>query len=246
MQVRQYRKDLLAFAAALALFGGFQAAAQEVAEIPFSSAPAGTAALGGGLRSGQSPYLASDSEDERQTDLVPLYLYEGKYLFARGTAGGVHLLRNEAVELNLYLRYRFQRLDPDSNSYYEGLEERQQSVDAGFELAFRQDWGELSLDWVADVLDQHNGQEARLSYRYRFAWGPWSISPFISWAWQNDNLSNYYFGVSDAEATAGRPAYAPGESNWVSFWHEYLVAGQPERIPVWQYRFWWRWHRDTR
>lgn len=216
-QVRQYRKGLLAFAAALTSFGGYQAAAQEVAEIPFFGAPPGSAALGGGLRGGQSPYLASDSEDERQTDLVPLYLYEGKYLFARGTAGGVHLLRNEAVELNLYARYRFQRLDSDSNSYYEGLQNREQSVDAGFELAFRQDWGELSLDWVADTLDRHNGQEARLSYRYRFALGAWSISPFISYAWQSDNLGNYYFGVSDAEATPDRPAYTPGESDWVSF-----------------------------
>jgi hypothetical protein len=69
------------------------ATAQEVAEIPFFNAPPGTAALGGGVRFGQSPYRASDNEDERQLDLVPLYLYEGKYLFARGVSGGVHLFR---------------------------------------------------------------------------------------------------------------------------------------------------------
>ena len=34
------------------------ASAQEVAEIPFISAPPGSAALGGGLRFGQSPYFA--------------------------------------------------------------------------------------------------------------------------------------------------------------------------------------------
>ena len=56
------------------------ATAQEVAEIPFVNAPPGTAALGGGIRFGQSPYRASDNEDERQLDLIPLYLYEGKYL----------------------------------------------------------------------------------------------------------------------------------------------------------------------
>ena len=61
------------------------ASAQEVAEIPFFNARPGSAALGGGLRMGQSPYFATDSEDERKLDLIPLYLYEGKYLFARGT-----------------------------------------------------------------------------------------------------------------------------------------------------------------
>jgi outer membrane scaffolding protein for murein synthesis (MipA/OmpV family) len=193
------------------------ASAQEVAEIPFFTAPPGTAALGAGLRTGQSPYLASDSEDERQADLIPLYLYEGKYLFARGTSGGIHLVRNDALEFNLYSRYRFQRLEPDSNAFYSGLEERRQTVDAGVELGITQPWGELTFDWVTDVLDRHNGQEVRASYRYPLEAGPWTISPFISWTWQDSNLSNYYFGVSESEATVDRPAYAPGESQWISF-----------------------------
>ena len=153
--------------------------AQEVAEIPFWHTPEGTAALGGGLRFGQSPYLASDSEDERKLDLVPLYLYNGKYLFARGTSGGVHLFKNDALEFNLYTRYRFQRLDPESHTFYAGLEKREQSLDAGFELTLRRKWGEVSLDWVTDTLDRHNGDEARFSYRYRIDSGPFQFSPYM-------------------------------------------------------------------
>ena len=150
--------------------------AQEVAEIPFFSTSPGAAALGGGFRIGQSPYLASDNEDQRQLDLIPLYLYEGKYLFARGTSGGVHVLRNDSFEFNLVTRYRFQKLDPDSHIFYEGLEKREQSLDAGIELGLKQNWGEIKLDWVTDTLDRHNGQEVRIAYRYRFETGPWSIS----------------------------------------------------------------------
>ncbi len=197
------------------LFSACTALAQEVAEIPFFNATPGSAALGGGLRGGQSPYFASDNEDQRQLDLIPLYLYEGKYLFARGTSGGFHVFRNNALEFNLYTRYRFQKLDPESNVFYEGIEERKQSLDAGIELGLKQNWGELKLDWVTDTLNRHNGQEVRFSYRYRFEAGPWSISPFVSWTWQNANLSNYYFGVSQAEARPDRPAYSPGESQWL-------------------------------
>ena len=200
------------------------ASAQEVADIPFISASPGTAALGGGLRFGQSPYFASDNQDQRQLDLIPLYLYEGKYLFARGTLGGIHILRNDTFEFSLYTRYRFQKLDPDRNIFYDGLEERKQSLDAGIELGLKQNWGEIKLDWVTDTLDRHNGQEVRFSYRYRFETGPWSISPFVSWTWQDANLTNYYFGVSESEARLGRPAYSPGESQWIGFglntaWH---------------------------
>jgi outer membrane scaffolding protein for murein synthesis (MipA/OmpV family) len=213
----QLKTSTLFAIVAIQCCGILTASAQEVAEIPFWHTPEGTAALGGGLRFGQSPYLASDSQDERKLDLVPLYLYNGKYLFARGTSGGVHLFRNDALEFNLYTRYRFQRLDPDSHTFYAGLEEREQSLDAGFELALRRKWGEVSLDWVTDTLDRHNGNEARFSYRYRIDSGPFQISPYINWAWQDADLTNYYFGVSEAEATPERPAYQPGESQWVSF-----------------------------
>ncbi len=191
--------------------------AQEVAEIPFFRAPSGTASLGGGLRFGQSPYFATDNEDQRQLDLIPLYLYNGKYVFMRGTSGGFRLVNNDVFELNLYARYRFQQLDPDRNVFYEGMEKRRQTVDAGVELGITQNWGELKLDWVTDTLDRHNGQEVRASYRYRFETGPWSFSPYISWTWQDENLANYYFGVSEAEARPDRPQYSPGDSQWITF-----------------------------
>lgn len=200
------------------------ARSQEVAEIPLFNAPEGTVALGGGIRGGQSPYFASDNEDQRDKDLIPLYLYEGKYLFFRGAAGGVHFLDNDKYEINLYAKYRFQKLDPDRNVFYEGIEERKQTLDAGFQVRMQQKWGDLNMHWVTDTLNRHGGQEVQLAYRYHFEAGPWSISPFVSYTWQDDDLTNYYFGVSEAEAVPGRPAYQPGESQWVGFgvntsWH---------------------------
>lgn len=204
--------------------GATVANAQAVAEIPFWHQPPGSAGLGGGIRLGPSPYLASDNEDERQFDLIPLYLYEGKYFFARGTAGGLHIVNNDDYELNVFARYRFQQLDPDSHEFYEGLEERRQTLDAGVQFAIKKKWGELTLDWVADTLDRHNGQQAKVTYRYRIDAGAWSISPYISWAYQDANLTDYYFGVSEAEARVDRPEFFAGSSQWAEFglntaWH---------------------------
>jgi len=193
------------------------AGGQEVAEIPFFNAPDGTVALGGGIRFGQSLYFENENDELRTQDLIPLYLYEGKYFFAHGTAGGIHFIKRDAFEFNLYARYRFQKLDPDRNAYYDGIEKREQTVEAGLQVGLKQKWGEVGLNWVTDTLDRHNGQEIQLSYRYRFEAGPWSLSPFVSWSWQDDNFTNYYFGVSDAEARPDRAAYSPGESQWMSF-----------------------------
>ena len=189
----------------------------EVAEIPFFDTPQGTVGLGGGLRLGQSPYVAADNEDQRQYDLVPLYLYNCKYFFFRGTAGGIHVLTSDAFELNVMGRYRFQKLDPDSNEYFEGIEERRQTVDAGVELRLRGSWGALNANFLTDTLGRHEGQSAEVSYRYRFDLGRLSLSPFITWSWNDDDLTDYYFGVSEAEARPDRPAYTPGESQWIGF-----------------------------
>ena len=188
----------------------------EVADIPFFNTPKGTAALGGGVRLQQDLYFAPDNEDQRQFDLVPLYLYNGKYLFFRGTAGGVHIFSSDNFELNLMGRYHFQKLDPGRNAFYDGMEKRQQSLDGGVELRLRGGWGEFTANYLTDTLDRHQGQSAEASYRYTFDRGRFSFSPFIGWAWTNDKLTNYYFGVREAEALPDRPAYAPGEAQWVS------------------------------
>jgi outer membrane scaffolding protein for murein synthesis (MipA/OmpV family) len=189
----------------------------EVAEIPFFHTPEGTAALGGGIRLGNDLYLAfDDSSDQRQFDLVPLYLYNGRWLFFRGTAGGVHLLHTDNFELNVMGRYRFQKLDPDRNEFYEGLEKREQTVDGGVEVRWRGRFGAINANYLTDTLNRHKGQSAEVSYRYTFDLGRFSLSPFVTWAWNDDKLTNYYFGVSEAEERLpDRPAYTPGESQWI-------------------------------
>lgn len=198
------------------LFLASYASAREVVEIPFFNAPPGSTALGAGIRFGQNPYLASDNDDQRRVDLIPLYLYEGKHFFFRGTGGGLHLVNNDHWELNLFGRYRFQKLKPSSNVFFEGLEERKQTIDAGVQLISTRDWGEVQINYLTDTLDRHTGQEAQVSYRYRFDAGPWTISPYLSWIWQDEKLTNYYFGVRADEARADRPEYLPGESQWMT------------------------------
>ena len=160
------------------------AGAQEVARFPIVDAPPRTPGLGAGFRTARDIYIG---EDER-TDLIPLYLYEGKFLFAHGTSVGLHLFRNENFSLDVLSRYRFNRLDPDGNEKLQGVNPRHQSVDAGFSAGLRGRFGELQLTWVADVLDHSNGSETDLSYRFPIDYKNWGFSPFVSAIWQDDKL----------------------------------------------------------
>jgi outer membrane protein len=191
----------------------------QVTEIQLDNVAKGTVALGFGRRFGQSPYTGIDNvsshENENATDLVPIYYYEGKYLFSHGTSMGLHLWDSERFSVDLLGRYRFDRIEDSDDPFFEGINERRQSIDAGLSFDWRNSWGELSGSVLHDALDRHGGTEAELSYRYPWRINRWLIAPVISFVHQDSTLTNYYYGVSTDEARPGRPAYESDSASFV-------------------------------
>jgi len=141
--------------------------ATDVHTIPIIYAPEGTAALGGGLRLSSNPTVG----DLDIVDLVPLYLYEGRHLYAHGTEFGAHLFRNEVFRFGALARYRFTRVKPGDDPRLDGLEDRYTTLDGGLSAQVRGGWGQLQAEWLADMLGRHEGEEVNLTYRYRFERG---------------------------------------------------------------------------
>ena len=203
----------------LACHGSYLFAVNQVTEIKLRNQPKGSLALGFGFRLGQSPYFnidnTSSQKNDNSSDLVPLYYYEGKYLFAHGTSFGVHLFDRDQFAIDLVSNYRFDRLEDSDDPFYEGIDERRQSVDSGLAFTWRSTWGELSATAVHDTLDRHEGSEADITYRYLWRKGKWLISPVASYIYQDSTLTNYYYGVSDAETTDDREMYKPDRASFV-------------------------------
>lgn len=197
-------------------------AGYEVTRIPVEGLPDGTPGLGAGIRASQDFYVGQD----REPDLVPLYLYEGRWVFAEGTAAGIHLLDDDIFSLDLLVRYRFNALDPDDyGEIADGLSTRRQTLDGGVSGGVKTPFGHVKVEWVTDFQDRHNGNELDINYRYPFEWGNFSLSPFITFSFVDADLANYYFGVSQEESDAtGIPAYEVGNTQNFSFgvttsWH---------------------------
>jgi len=182
--------------------------------IPIESAPPGTPAIGFGLRANTDLYIGNDGD----ADLVPLYLYEGKWLFAQGTSGGLHAYRNDTISLDLILRYRFNKLDPDDHELLAGLNKRNQTLEGGVSGNWFGRFGALKAEYVWDALNNYNGNEFDLSYRYPFQFGKFSFSPFASLIWQDSKLVDYYYGVSAEESeTTEISIYQPGAATNFAF-----------------------------
>ncbi len=191
-------------------------AVNPVTEIATGDIPRGTLGLGFGWRFGQSPYAGIDDisskETEEDSDLLPFYLYEGKFLFAHGSTAGVHLFDTGTFSADALIAYRFDRLEPERNDDFASIEEREQSLDGGLRGTVKGSWGSLTATWLTDTLDRHNGEEIDLTYRFSWTGEKWTVSPFASYVHWDETLTDYYYGVSGAEAATGLPVYHPGSS----------------------------------
>jgi outer membrane scaffolding protein for murein synthesis (MipA/OmpV family) len=192
---------------------------QFVTRTPILDADPGTVGLGFGYRWGDSPYVDIDDvasmKNENSSDLVPLYLYEGKLFFSRGTEAGLHLFDNDVFAVDLLGRYRFDRLEAEASPFFEGIDDRRQTFEGGLAVSVTQPWGILSFSALNDMLGRHDGQAYDLNYRLPIKRGRWTFTPQISLVHQSEGLMDYYYGVDANEATPSRPQYqADSETFW--------------------------------
>lgn len=167
----------------------------------------GSAGLGFVMRMETSPYV----DGGHRTDLLPLYLYEGERFFLDAGRAGFKLRDHEGQRLDLFLGRRLEGFPEDKvPAVLAGMDARNTSVDLGFAWHYRQRRGALRATLTYDVGGASDGAELVLAYSRDWHRGRWLLRPELSLAWRNGRLNDYYHGVRPHEATATRPAYAPG------------------------------------
>ncbi|MES2189642.1 MAG: MipA/OmpV family protein [Pseudomonadota bacterium] len=175
----------------------------------------GSAGVGFVTRIETSPYAGGGN----RYDLLPVYLYEGDRLFLHANRAGIKLINDgdriktgTGQRLDLFVEQRLEG-HPIGDSLppsLAGMAPRDSGIDLGLSYRYSQRWGTIQAELVRDVGNTSRGSEARLGYSYDWRSGALLLRPTISFSLRDAKLNNYYYGVSPAEALAGRPAYAPG------------------------------------
>ncbi len=193
--------------AALLVLAGFVPAHANTDPLSDLLDAGGSAGLGFAVRSEQSPYAGGGT----RYDLLPLYLYEGERVFLHGSRAGLKALKTESQRVDLFVEQRFEGFPDDRiPASLAGMEERGAGLDAGVSYRYRQPWGTLGAELLHDISGLSRGTELRLSYGYDWRSGALTLRPSLTLAARDAKLNNYYYGVRPGEATAARPAYAPG------------------------------------
>jgi len=171
---------------------------------------AGQWGVGLGVIGRSSPYVDSDSN---VIQVIPAITYFGERLQWVGPQLRYGLLGSDTLRFAVSATYRVGAYEEDDSPLLEGLGDRDSTLMAGVGIAYEGPAGiDLDFRYQHDVLDRTGGGTAEMSLSKGFQAGNWRLSPFVSVNWLSSDLANYDFGVADAAARPGRPAYDVGSS----------------------------------
>jgi outer membrane protein len=171
-------------------------------------------ALGVGAVAQDSPYAGEGA----RVQPIPLISYQGERFFLQGITAGWKFLGSESFELAAIAKLRFDGFDIDDLGRRELaangldsrlLEDRDDSLDAGFSGEWSGAAGELEIELLSDVTDTSGGQEFSIQYGYPLHWGQTMVTPNMGATWLSKDMANYYYGTLDEEVARGAVDYKP-------------------------------------
>lgn len=172
--------------------------------------------LGIGSAISANPYAGRGT---RYTPL-PLITYDSERFFLRGIMGGIHLYDHDLLRIDALVQGDFSGIDAKDFGRRELanngidrdlLEDRDDTVQAGFAIGLNGKFGEFKLEVLADVLDASGGFEASAEYGYPIEFGErLTLTPTLGVKWLSADTADYYYGTLDEEVARGVVRYRPG------------------------------------
>jgi outer membrane scaffolding protein for murein synthesis (MipA/OmpV family) len=151
------------------------------------------------------PYLTSFTHDSMTDD----------WFLIRDGGYGIRWISDNDWELGAIARIRTLGLGNSQAEELVGIADRKWAIELGPTVGYR-GWP-IHINWThwTEVTDRHGGFTSSVAFSYpmQFDWG--FVVPRIDAIYENSEHTNYYYSVSEAEATPTRPAYTPG-STWSS------------------------------
>lgn len=163
----------------------------------------------GAVVDGQTGYYVGQKDS---AELQPYLSYETETFEVSLHDGFAYHLMNdeELVQVSLLLTPRWE-VDFGDDPLFAGLE-RDTAIEAGIGARFEAGWMFVEAEALTDVSGVHDGYEASAMIGVQQSYGDFSFEAGIGAVHRSDALNAHLFGVSAAEATATRSAYAPEES----------------------------------
>ncbi|KZY59109.1 MULTISPECIES: MipA/OmpV family protein [Pseudoalteromonas] len=94
----------------------------------------------------------------------------------------------------------------------EGIRTRDYDFDVGLRLSRRFENSQISFEYLHDISGAHNGWVMNSFFSQIIPWRNWEFRSGVGLSAYSEDFTNYYFGISEAEALETRPVYNPDTS----------------------------------
>jgi len=131
-------------------------------------------------------------------------------LFFQGENIGLRYVGKSDWELGVVGRVQTLGFGSDEIDQLSGLSARRWTIEAGPMIGWRRWPVHIQLRSYWDLANRHNATTNELEFMLPREFGRGFIVPSVMFRYLSDDYSDYYFGVSQNEATPTRPAYEPG------------------------------------
>lgn len=170
------------------------------------------------LQTGIGFAIVDNAQKGADTDLyvMPLLIDAKHHLFVFGTNIRYVLFYEDGWMFSAAGSGRLEGYKNSESTRLNGMRNRHDTYELGVSLSKEFSWGKLEGLFLADILDEHRGQEFRLTCSKSFAdvlnINSLKLTPSVGFNWRSHQLNDYYYGVKADETIAGRPAYQVGSA----------------------------------
>lgn len=165
--------------------------------------------LGIGVSSAQKPYTGMDRENRA----LPILQFENRYVRVFGPGievklPGLRLGADQSIDFGLVGKYDGSGYEAGDAPILAGMAERKGGFWVGAKAKWRNPMADLNVEFLGDASGHSKGRQFALGLdrTWRLG-GNVLITPRIAAKWQDAKYVDYYYGVRNAEAAAGRPGY---------------------------------------
>lgn len=166
-------------------------------------------AIGLGGSWSTSPYIGENN----QFTPMPLIDYDSEHFFISGLSAGLHIWGNDSQQLDIAMKYQNLELDPadNDNANMKQLNKRKSTLLSGLSYSITTQYGQVSAEVLADVLNNSKTVSIELEYAAYFALTDrLAIIPQFGVTWFNRSHNRYYYSVNAQESSvSGFNRYQP-------------------------------------
>ena len=167
--------------------------------------------LGPGVLITVKPYKGMDST------IYPIPVVtavSAPFYFFIDTAG-CRLFSDSNMTFDVIGKWRLDGYDADRSDDFDGMHDRNMTIDVGGEFSITEDWGNLYARILTDALGQHDGQEFRVTYAKPFKIEKSKISPSVGFALAKQQSGRLLLWRPRGRGASRQACIQPGASvNW--------------------------------